>query len=220
MGVVCYLSFPGSKNRRLVEAEAELEKSIREFGHVPLGFPSGKSLQIFGDVLEYARSSSQGTAFVWCNTDVKLVRDPYDVPDADSVYGFRRTEVPSGEICLGVDMYYIPTSLWDSYLARDIPQLYVGASYVDRWMEVSVRAVANYRDLDGYIEHRTHERSQASGSDRNKYYQRNFRSFNAWAKKRGFDPIPAPHFLLPGLGHVWGVRDAIGKTIRILKGKT
>ena len=219
MAVVCYLSFPKSKNRRLVEAQAELEESIRHYGHEPLGFPSGKSLQIFGEVLAHARACSRGDAFVWCNTDVKLVRDPCDVPDAQSVFGFRRTEVPSGEICLGVDMYYIPTALWDSYLAGDIPRLYLGASYVDRWMEVSVRSVACYRDLDGYIEHKTHERSDASGSDRNKYYQRNFRSFNAWAKRRGFDPIPAPHFLLPWLGHVWGVRDAVAKTIRILKDK-
>ena len=219
MGIVCYLSFPKSKNSRLVEAQGELEKSIRHFGHQPLEFPSGKALKSFGKVLQYARSHASGNSFVWCNTDVKLVRDPFGVPDPDCVYGFRRTEVPSGEICPGVDMYHIPCALWDNYLAEDIPCLYLGASYVDRWLEVSVKARAPYKNLDGYIEHVTHERSGASGSDGNKYYQKNFRNFNKWARGRGFDHIPAPHYLLPWIGHVWGVRDAASKLKKIWSAK-
>jgi hypothetical protein len=161
-----------------------------------------------GDVLAEARRRTSGEAFVWCNSDVVLTQNPFDVPNPDQVYGFYRREVPSGEICGGVDMYYIPVKWWDDYLSHDIPRLYLGASYVDWWISRAMQKVVAYENLTGYIDHVTHPQSEAAGSDANPYYQKNFRAYNAWAKRNGLAPIPAPPYLLPKLGHVWGVRDA------------
>jgi hypothetical protein len=65
-----------------------------------------------------------------------------------------------------------------------------------------------YENLVGYIDHVTHPQSEASGSDANPYYQKNFRAYNAWAKRNRLEPIAAPPFLIPKIGHVWGIRDA------------
>ena len=71
-----------------------------------------------------------------------------------------------------------------------------------------------YENMTGYIDHVTHPQSAAAGSDRNPYYQRNFRAFNSWALRHGLEPIPAPPYLIPRIGHVWGVRDALRRWIR------
>ena len=69
--------------------------------------------------------------------------------------------------------------------------------------------VGAYQNLKSYIDHASHPLSDASGSDSDPYYQKNFRAYNAWAKRNGLDPISVPPFLVPGVGHVWGVRDLI-----------
>jgi len=104
-------------------------------------------------------------------------------------------------------MYYIPARWWDDYLSKDIPELYLGASYVDWWISKAMQKVGAYENLSGYIDHVTHPQSAAAGSDANPYYQKNFRSYNAWAQRNRLEPIPAPRFLVPGLGHVWGARQ-------------
>jgi len=212
--VVAYVRIDAQAPPRLAQAQDTLDKSIRLLGLNPLPYVASRKLVRLGDVLRTARSASSDKAFVWCNSDLILKRDPFDVPDPEKVYGFHRREVPSGEITYGVDMYYIPIKRWDDFLSKDIPKLYLGAGYVDWWISRAMQKVGAYENLVGYIDHPTHVTSGASGSDRNGYYQSNFRSYNRWAKRNGLDPIPAPPYLVPAIGHVWGVRDLLGRILR------
>lgn len=198
-----------AKNPRLRKAQAILEESISAFGLTPFRFEVGADLVLFGDLLKSARAHCSGDGFVWCNSDVILTRSPYDISDSRRVYGFHRREVPSGEICGGVDMYYIPVKWWDEYLSRDVPKLYLGASYVDWWLSRAMAGKGAYKNLTGYIDHVTHPRSGAAADDANPYYQKNFRAYNAWAKRNGAELIEAPPFLVPRIGHVWGFQHAV-----------
>jgi len=198
---------------RLSAALQRLEASIGKYQLDALRFPCGRPLVPIGDLLTQARARTTGSAFVWCNSDVELTRDPFDVPDARRVYGFFRREVPSGEITFGVDMLYIPMRVWDEVLSKDIPKLMLGASYVDWWIPRCMQKHGLYEDLRGYIDHVTHERSAAATSEANLGYQHNFREYNRWASRNGLDPIPAPRFLLPGIGHFWGLRDLARKLL-------
>jgi len=211
--IVIFLWITNPRSQRLALAQALLEESIVSFGLTPMRFPAGPALIPIGDVLAEAHRQTSGEAFVWCNSDVVLTKNPFDVPSPDQVYGFYRREVPSGELCGGVDSSYIPVKWWDDYLSKDVPELYLGASYVDWWLSRAMQKVGAYENLTGYIDHVTHPQSDAAGSDANPYYQKNFRSYNAWAKRNELNPIPAPPFLIPGIGHVWGVRDAIQKIL-------
>jgi len=205
------------RSTRLARAQSQLEDSIFSHGLTPLRYPAGRDLVQIGDVLAEARRHATGEAFVWCNSDVVLTKTPFDVPNSEKVYGFHRREIPSGEIRGGVDMYYIPVNWWDEYLSKDIPKLYLGASYVDWWISRAMQKVGAYENLVGYIDHVTHLQSDAAGSDANPYYQKNFRAYNAWAKRNGLESIPAPPYLLSGIGHVWGVRDAFRKFLAVKK---
>lgn len=196
---------------RLTEAQSALDESVRRLGLDALPFPAGRKLVLFGDVLSGAREACAGKAFVWCNSDLILTRDPFDVPDPGKVYGFHRREIPSGRVAYGVDMYYLPVNWWDSVLCRDIPRLYLGASFVDWWISRAMQKAGVYENLTGYIDHVTHPTSSAASSDANTYYQRNFCAYNRWARRNGLEPIPAPPYLIPKLGHVWGARDALRK---------
>jgi hypothetical protein len=207
------------KSSRLHHAQNLLENSIRHQGLQPFRFLAGPKLILISDLLKTARSHCIGNAFVWCNSDVVLTQNPFTVPDPSRVYGFHRREIPSHEISLGVDMYFIPIKWWDEYLSKDIPKLYLGASYVDWWISRAMQKVGAYENLVGYIDHVTHTQSEAAGSEANPYYQKNFRAYNAWAKRNGLEPIPAPPFLIPKIGHVWGFRDAVTKIISMKKCK-
>lgn len=202
---------------RLAKAQEELEESVRSFGLTPVRFPAGRKLVLFGDVLAAGRARATGDAFVWCNSDVILTRNPFEVPDFSRVYGFHRREVPGGHHVHGVDMYRIPLAVWDGLLSRDVPPLYLGASYVDWWISRAMQKAGNYDNLTGYIDHRSHPKSSSAANDRNRYYQANFRAYNAWALRNGLDPIPAPPYLLPRIGHVWGLRDALRKAAGLLR---
>jgi hypothetical protein len=215
--IVVFQWIENPRSTRLAGAQVRLEESIREFGLTPLRYPAGRNLIPIGDVLTEARRQTTGSAFVWCNSDVVLTKNPFEVPNPQQVYGFYRKEVPSGEICGGVDMYYIPVKWWDDYLSKDTPKLYLGASYVDWWISRAMQKVCAYENLTGYIDHVTHPQSEAAGSDADSYYQKNFRAYNAWAKRNGLAPIPAPPYLLPKIGHVWGVRDAWRKILAAKK---
>ena len=214
MKAVTYIRLNAVASPRLSAAQNRLEKSIRAFGLHPLPFPAGKKLVLIGEVLRAAREVSEGDAFVWCNSDVVLTRDPFDVPDPGCVYGFHRREVPSGEINLGVDMIYLPVPAWDQILSRDVPPLYAGASFVDWWIPRLMTSRGSYHNLEGYIDHETHPTSAASGSDANPHYQHNFRAYNRFAARNGLARIPAPPYLVPGVGHVWGVRDLLKRVFR------
>ena len=211
---VAYLWIENPRSERLAIAQARLEESVRHYGLDPVRFPAGRDLVQIGKVLEKARSCARGDSFVWCNSDVVLTRNPYDVPDLDKVYGFYRREIPSGEVIRGVDMYTIPVKWWDEYLSKDIPKLYLGASYVDRWISRAMQKAVAYENLTGYIDHISHPQSPESGSDANPYYQKNFLAYNRWAMRNGLDCIEAPPYLIPKIGHVWGIRDAFRRIFK------
>ena len=211
--IIIFLWIENPRSQRLALAQARLEESIVSFGLTPLRFPAGPALVPIGDVLAEARRQTRGESFVWCNSDVILKQNPFEVSNPSQVCGFHRKELPAGQITLGVDMYYIPVKWWDEYLSKDIPKLYLGASYVNWWISRAMQKVGAYDNLTGYIDHVTHPQSEAAGSDANPYYQKNFRAYNAWAKRNGLAPIPAPPYLLPKIGHVWGIRDAWGKLL-------
>lgn len=196
---------------RLHGAQTRLRESIVFWSCNPLPFPAGRRLELIGNVLASARGQCGGAAFVWCNSDVVLTRDPFDVPDPAKVYGFFRREIPSNETIRGVDMYYIPLTWWDDYLSKDVPELYLGASYVDWWISRAMQKAGAYENLEGYLDHVTHPQSAAAGKDSNPYYQKNFRAYNRWAERNGLPPIPAPPLLIPCVGHVWGLRSLLGK---------
>jgi hypothetical protein len=217
--IVVFQWIENPRSARLAAAQVRLEESISFYGLTPLRYPAGRDLVAIGDVLTEARRQTIGSAFVWCNSDVVLTKNPFEVPSPQQAYGFYRREVPSGEICGGVDMYYIPVECWDEYLTKDVPMLYLGASYVDWWISRAMQKVGAYENLVGFIDHVTHPQSEAAGSDANPYYQKNFRAYNAWAKRNGLEPIPAPPYLLPRVGHVWGVRDAVRRILTANKGK-
>jgi len=199
---------------RLSKAQQVLEESIIRHGLTPLRYPAGRDLVLFGDVLRRARASAEGEAFVWCNSDLILTRNPFEVPVAERVYGFRRREVPDGRLVYGIDMYYLPLVIWDNLLSKDIPKLYLGSSYVDWWISRKMEAVGNYENLTGYIDHPSHQKSSAANNDADPYYQNNFREFNRYAKRNGLAPIPGPPLLVPRVGHVWGLRDAFRKLLK------
>jgi hypothetical protein len=198
---------------RLAEAQQRLENSIVRFGLTPLRFSAGKKLVRLGDILNFTRSRTSSSAMVWCNSDVELKRNPYDVPDSEITYGFHRTEIPSENICCGIDMYYIPITAWDCILSMDIPRLYVGASFVDWWISRKMNSLQKYKTLTGYINHESHPKSEAAAKDANYYYRANLRSYNEWASRNGVQAVPCPPFHVQGLGYVWGARDAIKKLI-------
>ena len=212
--IVTYVRVDSTASRRLVLAQELLEQSIRDLGLEPLPYPAGKKLVLFGEVLRAARTATSGPAFVWCNSDVLLTRNPFDVPDRGMVYGFHRRELPSGEINLGVDMFHIPTAVWDSILSHDVPGLYAGASYVDWWIPRLMAKRGLYQNLSGYIDHPAHPTSSASGSDADPHYQHNFRAYNRFAARHGLSRIQAPRFLIPRVGHVWGLRDLFRRLLK------
>jgi len=206
--IVVFLWIEGA-SPRLAKAQKLLEESILAQGLRPVRFPAGRKLCLFGDVLALGRKEAGSPAFVWCNSDVILTKNPFDVPDPSQVYGFRRQETPGGQLGYGVDMYYIPVAVWDRDLCLDVPALYLGTSYVDRWISRAMQQSGKYEDLTGYIDHPSHPKSGPANDSANSYYRENFRSYNRWAKRRSLEKIDSPPYLLPGLGHVWGVRDAI-----------
>lgn len=142
--VVGYVRVESAANERLARAQEKLEASIGAFGLEAVRFPAGKDLVLLGDVLRRLRREGGVMAFVWCNSDLVLTRDPYDVPDTGRAYGFHRREVPSGVTNDGVDMLYIPTKTWDDVLSADVPKLYVGASFVDWWIPRKMTAMGSY----------------------------------------------------------------------------
>jgi hypothetical protein len=172
-------------NRRLAEAQARLRQSVLDHGLEPVLFPAGPRLVKFRDILRFAFEKSAAQSFVWCNSDVILTRNPYDLEEGGVVRGFHRREVPSGEICLGVDMYLIPKPCWTGFLERDMPDLWCGATHVDWWLTRAASLQGVYSAHHGFIDHPSHEESGASKSRSNKYFRHNVRVYNAWARRHG-----------------------------------
>ena len=172
-------------NPRLAEAQERLKQSALERGLEPVLFPAGPRLVKFREILNFAFERSSGESFVWCNSDVILTRDPYDLEEGGCVRGFHRRELPSGEMCLGVDMYLIPKSCWTGFLQPAMPDLWCGATHIDWWLTRAAALAGRYSAHQGYIDHPSHEESGASKSRANPYFRHNVRAYNAWARRHG-----------------------------------
>lgn len=177
---------------RLAAAQERLEMSIRSHGLKPVRYLGDRSYAKFRNLLELGRAEAEGDAFVWCNSDVELRRNPYDLVGDERVHGFFRTEIPSGEVTWGVDMYLIPCGTWDDYLSKDIPDLYCGTSFVDWWITRACQKMGVYENHIGYIDHLSHHKSGAASSMDNPYYRHNLRAYNSWAKRNHVGTVDVP----------------------------
>jgi len=182
---ICFQWIEPCPNRRLAEAQSRLLQSIEMLGLEPVLYPSGPAMVKFRDILQFARDRCSGESFVWCNSDVVLKKNPYEVDIGDKVHGFHRTEIPSGEICPGVDMYLIPCRAWDEWLMADAPDLWCGATHVDWWLTNAPALRRCYRAHSGYIDHVSHQTTGASKGRRNSFYRHNVREYNRWARRAG-----------------------------------
>jgi len=172
------------RSERLRSAQQTLLESVEAMGLEADLFHAGPAMVKFADILWQARRSATSDSFVWCNSDVILRKNPFEIEDRDKVHGFHRTEVPSGEITFGVDMYLIPNKIWDEVLSKDIPDLWCGAATIDWWISRACQLQGIYINHIGYIDHVTHERSQSSGGG-NQYFKHNVREYNKWARRNG-----------------------------------
>lgn len=186
-------------NPRLAGAQELLKASVQEFGLEPVVYPAGPRLVKFRDILTFAFERSAGDSFVWCNSDVILTRNPYDLAEGECVRGFHRRELPSEEMCLGVDMYLIPKITWTGLLQPSMPDLWCGATHIDWWLTRAASLAGRYSAHSGYIDHPSHEESGASKSRANKYFRHNVKAYNAWAKKHGA-ATDDRRISLPGIG--------------------
>lgn len=137
------------------------------------------------DILLFARKHAAGSCFLWCNSDVTLAADPFTLDDGQTVRGFHRREVPSGDFCGGVDMYLIPISFWDDVLSKDLPDLWCGATHVDWWLTRAAVLAGRYTSHFGFIDHVTHAESPASKAGQNPFYRHNIRQYNKWGRRNG-----------------------------------
>lgn len=197
---ITFLWIDPCPNPRLARAQETLRQSVEGMGLQPRLFPAGPKLVKFRDVLAHAREGCPaGGSFVWCNSDVRLLRDPYALEDGKTMFGFHRTEIPSGEICGGVDMYLIPAALWDSVLSRDVPDLWCGATHIDWWLTRAGILAGCYQARNHFISHETHPESPASKSGKNPHYRHNIREYNRWAVRNKTERHLS-EVRLPGIG--------------------
>jgi hypothetical protein len=185
---ICFQWIEPCRSERLKVAQEKLLESILALGLEPVLYPAGPEMVKFADILRFARERAKGGSFVWCNSDVTLVRNPYDVlaggGDGEMVHGFHRREVPSGEICGGVDMYLIPCKAWDEWLGVNPPDLWCGATHIDWWLTRAAALRGCYQSHFGYINHLTHPESSASKGG-NALYRHNIKEYNTWARCNG-----------------------------------
>jgi hypothetical protein len=182
---ICFQWIEPCANARLRRAQEEAKQSIIELGLEPVLFPAGPEMVKFRDILQFAREHCTGSSFVWCNSDVVLRRNPYEVDDGERVHGFHRTEIPSGQICPGVDMYLVPCRLWDEWIRDDAPDMWCGATHIDWWLTNACALRFCYRAHNGYIDHVSHQNTGASKGRQNEHYRHNVRHYNRWARRAG-----------------------------------
>lgn len=186
---ITFLWIDPCPSERLRVAQERLLKSVLALGLSPNLFPAGADLVKFADVLQFAREGSRGASFIWCNSDVTLTGDPYQLEDGKTVRGFHRREVPSGTWCGGVDMYLVPNAVWDEILSRDAPDMWCGATHIDWWLTRAAVLAGCYTAHTGFIDHLSHSTSDASKSRDNPYYRKNIYEYNKWARRNGADPV-------------------------------
>jgi len=224
-GLICFQWIDPCPSSRLKEAQERLRQSVIALGLEPLPYPAGPEMVKFVDILRFAREHAKGGSFVWCNSDVRLLRNPYDVladGGEKAVHGYHRTEVPSGEICGGVDMYLIDCKAWDEWLGRNPPDLWCGATHVDWWLTRAAELRGSYKKHLGYINHLTHPTSPASKQYADPHYRHNIDEYNQWALRRGAG-LFKPKEPAKGLRKAWiGAKGYVGwrwgKFLQILKG--
>ncbi len=185
--------------QRLRDAQARLSESVSGLELEPSVFPAGPQMVKFADVLGFARERSAGQSFVWCNSDVTLTADPFVLDDGQTVRGFHRREVPSGEFCGGVDMYLIPNAFWDGVLSKDLPDLWCGATHVDWWLTRAAILKGRYTSHFGFIDHLSHPESPASKKQADPLYRHNIREYNRWARRNGAGRVEQG-IRFPGIG--------------------
>jgi hypothetical protein len=179
-------------NERLRIAQQRLLESVQALGLEPALFPAGPEMTKLADILRHARRYSSGESFVWCNSDVLLNQSPFTITERAKVHGFHRREVPSGEICEGVDMYLIPNAIWDNYLSRDTPDLWCGGTHVDWWLTRAAALIGAYESHSGFIDHPSHPESGASKRANDPHFRHNVREYNAWARRNGVGVLDLP----------------------------
>ena len=184
MSQICFQWIEPCLSERLKVAQEKLLDSVKALGLEPVLYPAGPEMVKFVDILRFARKHATGGSFLWCNSDVTLVRNPYEVlqeNDGKTIHGFHRTEVPSGEICGGVDMYLIPCKAWDECLGLNPPDLWCGATHIDWWLTRAAALKGRYQSHFGFINHLSHPESGASKGG-NAFYLHNIREYNRWAR--------------------------------------
>ena len=179
-------------NERLRLAQQRLLESVEALGLEPALFPAGPEMTKLAAILRHARRNSSGENFVWCNSDVLLKQSPFAIADRTKVHGFHRREMPSGEICAGVDMYLIPNAIWDNYFSRDIPDLWCGGTHVDWWLTRAAALIGAYESHSGFIDHPSHAESGASKRANDPHFRHNVREYNAWARRNGAGVLDLP----------------------------
>ena len=186
---ICFQWIEPCRSKRLQAAQEKLLESIHVLGMEPVLFPAGPEMVKFVDILCFARERAKSGSFVWCNSDVTLVRNPYDVlaegDDGVKVHGFHRKEVPSGEVCGGVDMYLIPCAAWDEWLGVNPPDLWCGATHIDWWLTRAAELKGAYKSHHGYIDHLSHPASPASKQYSDPHYLHNIKEYNRWGLVSG-----------------------------------
>lgn len=185
---ICFQWIEPCRSERLKLAQEKLLESVLALGLEPVLYPAGPEMVKFVDILRFAREDAKGGSFVWCNSDVMIVRNPYEVlkhgDDEEIVHGFHRTEAPSRKICGGVDLYLIPCKAWDDWLGKNPPDLWCGATHIDWWLTRAPALRNSYQSHFGYIDHLTHPESSASKGG-NTLYSHNIREYNRWARESG-----------------------------------
>ena len=185
---ICFQWMEPCRSERLKAAQEKLLESIRALELEPVLYPAGPEMVKFVDILRFARERAKSGSLVWCNSDVTLVRNPYEVlkagGDGETVHGFHRTEMPCGEVCGGVDMYLIPCKAWDEWLGVNPPDLWCGATHIDWWLTRAAALRGCYQSHFGYINHLTHPESPASKGG-NALYRHNIKEYNKWARPSG-----------------------------------
>lgn len=167
---------------RLAEATKTWNAAVRKLLIYPLSIYYTDQYIKFIEILEMARKYTNHSFFVWSNTDVILTKDPFEGLQEGVNYGFHRTEIPSGEVCKGIDMYRIDNDLWDNVLSKDVPDLWLGGTHIDWWLSRACQKYGQYENLTGYIDHPSHERTPTSaGSDERG--QHNIKEYNEWADR-------------------------------------
>lgn len=131
--------------------------------------------------------------FGFSNGDCWFTKNPmdYTVDGGDNVVGFRRTEIPSREICGGVDAYIFPVETWRRIYEATMPEggMYVGGTHIDWWLTRWAQKNRCYTEVIGALEHYSHERSATSKGE-SPEGQHNLRVYNAWANKHGVSTSP------------------------------